>query len=1859
MLEHARGTKFSMEFQSLQEKAQKHGKQPKGRLLLWVVFQRFRLEKDRGTALTQHHLLSLTVQGSEVKGLIEFRQRFDFVWEALEPSERPSDNAVRSLLFENLKGRPLMSLHIDRFRNSSSSSSKRTWEWLYGKMVDVVDIAQLEENTASISKALAGGNNRVAANAAPKAQAKEKAKPNNGDKSEQDKAKEKKEREKAKKKEKEKETKEKARAAATVATSEAATPAPAAPAKGKGKGKDKPKSPRAKEEKAKLPCMFFAYDCCTHGNACEYIHDKNNLYKGPKPRGIKASAGAATVAAGVAMASALPTAKGSCVEEWQCGNACPSEQESPKAFTTVMTAMACLDPGGNATGMAGVCTMNQTKNLISKKHLPEETHEMFSKAPEKLQFSTGGGTRTGSQAVRMKGDLSGDNVFYSLKDCPPALSVGIQVNEHKRPWIWFPDQLPFFVKADRVQDVTFFCPESAKIYADRIEENVPVLRESVSCSALPACGRAVKPEAETLMAAPSEPAPTRDKPVESGKADAECLRLKPDSSLPRFGEEDELTACAEPIPGGGDEPLDEEDAEEHPEWTPSLRERLIAASKSLAHQLTHYPKNRYCDICKRAKMTAKVHRSRKDEGPDPDDTPPLHYGHRLRADHIILGQDLTKGSEGEQACLIAYDDYSGCYGAFPQTNRSTDQNVSVLRKFGGTRAHGKALCVVKSDAASELVDAVKALSWLPDPGVPHDLFHNSQLERAIRTFPGIFCGWRLDAGYKFRGVHLVLDYDSLRKDERGCGRPIQVYASELVVEKLSLFKSEAAMPMLDAREALPFEKGAPEPKVRKRKTYVTLERALRFGVTLGCKGCDRIAEGVPHNDACHERFRKLLEDEAAALKAKAKAKADAARPASDSVAPAAPLQPSREATCPDETKQGVKGADLDYWDFDSKRMAWKRVHVKPRKRLYTPVGRHCPFDFHLLSSARETEWKCRGKLSTFSDDWQDKSPNRRISSKSWVGATWFFPKKEIDPNQAKLDTMKANAEEQLKRSPLKGAQAVAAILHDLEALDPKAVPSFGSTLTGDSAPTSASSQTKVKRNRRAEDATLFEFCCEPDSMLGQVNEENEINHFRLTESSSDMSCPKQTESLKKLVQLFPGCDLWGSIPCGPWSQLQHLNIARLGNGFREKLRKKRQRSRRILKNFISVAEVVLAQGGHVSFEWPQGCSGWALPELTQFIQKHGLFTAVTHGCAHGLMDDEGTPHKKPWRVVTSCWKLADNLNTKRCQHPPGFQHSTIEGSKTAKTAKYTRSMATTIVHSLYPHLSSQVAAMPVMPSSPHCHVPRTPPKDQEMIYAGIHHLIDRKDWGKHAGAQECIDGEAKGLISNGTWDYREVVSRRDLLARKEPLNIGRLMTILSIKHFETPELRKLKARIVFRGDDIRDEANNLAILQELKVNPTGIVGINFNLAYGAIKGHCSSQSDVVKAYTQSDLNTKVPTWVELPRELTPPEFRGIERPCVRLWKSLYGHPESGFHWHERFKQVMSLMGGEHSELFQSSFWFPKTRQLLTLYVDDIVLSGPKDTQAAFWEELQKHLDIEPPSEVDRVLGRKHVYQREGNTVMTYDMSDYCRNACDLYEQLSGRKLKEAATPFVAEGSLLTSDWETRGQLSDAASRVLMKSLWLARLSRPDVMKPLSDLTRRVTCWSIADDKRLFRLMCYLHSTPELSITHTMGDEPENLKLSLYTDADHASDVEHAHSTSGMILCIEGEHSFWPLCWASKKQTATSRSTTEAEIISLSPGVFGEALPMQQFMEKVFGREVLLQCHQDNSAVIQIVHAGYSPKLRHVSKTHRIDLSSLYEVYEDPYVRLTYINTDKQRADIFTKALAPAKFPAALQLLQME
>ena len=188
------------------------------------------------------------------------------------------------------------------------------------------------------------------------------------------------------------------------------------------------------------------------------------------------------------------------------------------------------------------------------------------------------------------------------------------------------------------------------------------------------------------------------------------LELKKEA-LPRFGFEDDEPKFSEPVAREvGDAALDSEDEESNP-WNATLREKLQEEARSPKHALTYFPKNRYCEICQRAKMTSRYHRKKGLEV-DPEEIPPLHFGHLIRADHIVLGSDLTKGSEGEQACLICLDEFSGVLQAFPQTNRTTDANISALQRFGGTKAHKKALCSLRPGTSrSRQVFGLASGSW--------------------------------------------------------------------------------------------------------------------------------------------------------------------------------------------------------------------------------------------------------------------------------------------------------------------------------------------------------------------------------------------------------------------------------------------------------------------------------------------------------------------------------------------------------------------------------------------------------------------------------------------------------------------------------------------------------------------------------------------------------------------------------------------------------------------------------------------------------------------------------------------------------------------------------------------------------------------------------------------------------------------------------------------------------------------------------------------------------------------------------------------------------------------------------------------
>jgi len=204
----------------------------------------------------------------------------------------------------------------------------------------------------------------------------------------------------------------------------------------------------------------------------------------------------------------------------------------------------------------------------------------------------------------------------------------------------------------------------------------------------------------------------------------------------------------------------------------------------------------------------------------------------------------------------------------------------------------------------------------------------------------------------------------------------------------------------------------------------------------------------------------------------------------------------------------------------------------------------------------------------------------------------------------------------------------------------------------------------------------------------------------------------------------------------------------------------------------------------------------------------------------------------------------------------------------------------------------------------------------------------------------------------------------------------------------------------------------------------------------------------------------------------------------------------------------------------------------------------------------------------------------------------------LYKSKTGiSKLKHAATPFPPEGSITTEDEETKGELAPNACKILMKALWSGRLAHPNIIKPINDLATKVQSWSRGDDKKVLRLSQYIASTPHYRLVSTIQDKPEDLELRLFVDADFAGDKSTARSTSGGFLALTGPSSFFPLAWISKRQTSTSRSTTESEVVSLAHSLYQEGLPALQLWELLLARSVTFRVHKDNQATILVVKKG--------------------------------------------------------------
>ena len=105
----------------------------------------------------------------------------------------------------------------------------------------------------------------------------------------------------------------------------------------------------------------------------------------------------------------------------------------------------------------------------------------------------------------------------------------------------------------------------------------------------------------------------------------------------------------------------------------------------------------------------------------------------------------------------------------------------------------------------------------------------------------------------------------------------------------------------------------------------------------------------------------------------------------------------------------------------------------------------------------------------------------------------------------------------------------------------------------------------------------------------------------------------------------------------------------------------------------------------------------------------------------------------------------------------------------------------------------------------------------------------------------------------------------------------------------------------------------------------------------------------------------------------------------------------------------------------------------------------------------------------------------------------------------------------------------------------------------------------LTKWATACDKRLARLISYIHHTCEFKQYCHVGNTAQQCRLGLFQDSDFAGDLEDSKSTGG-LLCIFGSHTFVPIRWMCKKQTSVSNSSTKDEIITLDASLRMDGIP---------------------------------------------------------------------------------------------
>ncbi|CAI7814480.1 unnamed protein product [Closterium sp. NIES-54] len=391
--------------------------------------------------------------------------------------------------------------------------------------------------------------------------------------------------------------------------------------------------------------------------------------------------------------------------------------------------------------------------------------------------------------------------------------------------------------------------------------------------------------------------------------------------------------------------------------------------------------------------------------------------------------------------------------------------------------------------------------------------------------------------------------------------------------------------------------------------------------------------------------------------------------------------------------------------------------------------------------------------------------------------------------------------------------------------------------------------------------------------------------------------------------------------------------------------------------------------------------------------------------------------------------------------------------------------------------------------------------------------------------------------------------------------------------------------------------------------------------------------DFSTAFLQGSLHEEI--WLR-----RPPGFTGSFPPGTQLSlrRPVYGLRQAPREWHDTLRTTLAALGFTPSTTDPSLFL--RTDTLLPpfyilVYVDDLVFATADTAGLAHVKsELQKRHTCTDLGELRSYLGLQITRDRARRTI-TLTQSHMVQQ---VLQRFDFNYSSPQATPLSTRHSLSALPLDESVEPSGPYPKLVGCLMYLMTCTRPDLAYPLSILARYVApgrhrLEHMAAAKRVLRYLC---STSGMGLV-LGGQSP--VVLTGHADASWVDDQATQRSSQGYTLSL-GSGS---VSWRSTRSSSVLSSSCEAEIYAGSMAT--QELRWLTYLLTDLGEPPRSPpvLYVDNKAMLALCREH---RLEHRTKHIALRYFLARELQQRGQLRLAYVASQANTADIFTKALQP-------------